>query len=184
MAARIGIEAKLYYSPLLDPADGTPWLVPAPTTPWPPANGTLPTDANNGTPAQPMIALDNCRNVGLNMSKTVADITTRGGNGWRQVLGAIKDGSVDFEMVWDSADPGFANVSHAFFQNKPLFCGVMDGDGEDSAVGYRIQGLYAPFTVLDLSRDEGLENALVANVSIQPTFVSGYNPEWVDRVNS
>ena len=177
MAARIGLNAKMYYTPLLNPVGGAPWNTPTPTTPWPATS--VPTDAANT--AEPMAELSNVRDVTLNLNKSTADITTRAGNGWRQVVGVLKDGTVEFEMVWDLADLGFANISHAYFNDKHIYLGVMDGDAADSTTGYRMQGLYSPFSVLDLSRSEGLEEALIASVTVQPTFVSGYNPEWVDR---
>lgn len=180
MAARIGVNAKMYYTPLLNPATGAAWNDPTPTTPFPATS--LPTDSANT--AQIMLELSNVRDVSLNMNKSTADITTRAGNGWRQVIGVLKDGSVEFEMVWDLADAGFQNMSEAYFQDRAIYLAVMDGDAANATTGYRIQGLYSPFSVIDLSRSEGLEEALIASVTVQPTFVSGYDPEWVDRTHA
>ena len=81
MAARIGLNAKMYYTPLLNPATGAAWNTPTPTNPWPTGAGTVPTDSANTN--QSMLELSNVRDVTLNMNKSTADITTRAGNGWR-----------------------------------------------------------------------------------------------------
>lgn len=33
--------------------------------------------------------------------------TTRANNGWRATAGTLKEGSIEFEMVWDPTDAGF-----------------------------------------------------------------------------
>ncbi len=180
MTVRIGIDAKMYYTPLLNPATGAAWNTPTPTNPFP-ASG-LPDDSANTN--QDMVELDNCRSVTLNLEKSRSDITTRAGNGWRQLVGVLKDGSVSFQMVWDTADKAFQNMSEAFFQNKHLYLAVMDSDAEDTTTGYRIQGLYAPFTVLNLTRNEELEEAILADVEVAPTFVANFSPQWVDRTHA
>ena len=181
MAVILGINAKTYYTPLLNVADDiTPWNVPTPTNPFP-ATG-IPADAANT--AQLMIELTNMRDATLNLEKNTADITTRGGNGWRQLIGVLKNGSVSFQMIWDSSDPGFANMQHAYFNDKHIYLAVLDGSAASTASGLRIQGLYAPFSVTNLSRSEALEEALLADVTVSPTFVSGFAPQWVDRTHA
>jgi hypothetical protein len=36
-----------------------------------------------------------------------ADVTTRGNAGWRATVATLKDGSIEFEMVWDTGDADF-----------------------------------------------------------------------------
>lgn len=180
MSVIIGINAKCYYTPLLNPATGAAWNTPTPTNPFP-ATG-LPTDSANTS--QTMLELTNLRNANLNMEKSAADITTRGGNGWRQRVGVLKDGTVSFQMVWDSDDDGFANVQYAFFNDTHIYLAVLDGNAASTVSGYRIQGLYSPFTVVNMSRNEDLEEALLADVSVAPTFVSAFPPQWVDRTHA
>lgn len=179
MAVRIGIEAKCYYTPLLNPSTGAAYTAtPTPTTPWP-ATG-LPTDAANSS--QVMIELTNCKSVTLNLEKSLADISTRASGGWKTEVAVLKTASIDLQLVWDPADKGFANLQHAFFAtNKYIFLGVMDGNATTTTVGYQIQGLYAPFTVSNFSRAEPLEEALTATVNLRPTNVTNYAPAWVDR---
>lgn len=178
MAVRLGIDAKIYYSPLLDPDTGTPFTAtPTPTTPFPDTD--VPTDSANSS--EPMAELTNVKNVTLTIDTTEADVTTRATEGWRASVPVLKNATVDFTMLWDSADKSFANVQHAFNQRTYIHLAVMDGDAENTTTGYRIQGLYAPFSVMNCSRNETLEDALTATVSLKPANVSGYAPEWVDR---
>lgn len=177
MAVRLGIDAKIYYSPLLNTSTGAALNTPTPTTPWPATS--VPTDAANSS--QSMLELTNCKNVTLNVEKSLADISTRATGGWKAEVAVLKSGSIDLTMLWDSADKGFANIQHAFFNDKYIFLGVMDGNSATTTVGYRIQGLYAPFTVSNFTRNEALEDALTATVTLKPTNVTGYAPAWVDR---
>ena len=43
--------------------------------------------------------IGNTRDLSLSLEKATADITTRGGDGWRQSVAPLKDGSVSFQMV-------------------------------------------------------------------------------------
>jgi hypothetical protein len=60
---------------------------------------------NTGTYAAPVWnEIKNVKDVTLNLEAGEADVTTRGNNGWRATVATLKDGSIEFEMVWDSAD--------------------------------------------------------------------------------
>lgn len=177
MAVRLGIDAKIYYTPLIDPLGQTPFDPPTPTTPFP-ASG-LPTDTANDN--QVMLELTNVKNVTLTIDTAEADVTTRATEGWRASVPVLKNSTVDFTMLWDAEDASFANVQEAFNQRTYIHLAILDGDATTSTSGYRIQGLYAPFSVMNCSRNETLEDALTATVSVKPANVSGYAPEWVDR---
>ena len=51
--------------------------------------------------------LTNVKNVTLSLQKGEADVTTRANSGWKATAGTLKEGSIEFEMVWDTADAGF-----------------------------------------------------------------------------
>ena len=64
---------------------------------------------NTGTyeaPAWEEIA--NAKDVTLSLETGEADVTTRANNGWKASKATLKDGSVEFEMVWDTEDEGSA----------------------------------------------------------------------------
>src|SRR5512146_2031330 len=83
--------------------------------------------------------LTNVKNVTLSLQKGEADVTTRANNGWKATAGTLKEGSIEFEMVWDTEDAGFTAIQTAYFTNGTIGLAAMDGDVE--TVGS--QGLWA-----------------------------------------
>lgn len=140
MATRLGMEAKIYYKVGGVAAGGT-WN-----------------------------ELGNARDVALNLEAGEADVTTRANQGWRAVVATLKEASIEFEAIWDSADPGFAALRDAFLGNNPIGIRCMDAAGGE--------GLQADFMVTGLARDEGLEEAIKANVTLKITR-SDTPPEWI-----
>src|SRR5512146_1240366 len=78
-----------------------------------------------GTPA--WTELTNVKNLTLNLQKGEADVTTRGNNGGKATAATLKEGSIEFEMVWDPADAGFTAIKDAWFNNTSIGFAVMDG---------------------------------------------------------
>ena len=89
------------------------------------------------------VEITNVKDLTLSLETGEADVTTRANNGWRASKATLKDGSVEFEMVWDTEDEGFAAVKSAFFGNTSIELAVMDGDMDTEEV----QGLRATFSV-------------------------------------
>jgi predicted secreted protein len=115
--------------------------------------------------------MKNVKDVTLNLEKGEADVTTRGNQGWRATVGTLKDGSVEFEMVWDNTDSGFSAIKNAYFNNESLALLILDAeDGE---------GLDADFSVTNFSRNEPLEEAITVSVTVKPTY-STRAPAWVE----
>jgi len=114
--------------------------------------------------------LTNVKDVTLSLESGEADVTTRGNAGWRATVGTLKTGSVEFEMIWDSADPGFAAIKDAYFNNTPIALAILDGAGGE--------GLDADFSITNFSRKEALEEAITVSVTAKPTY-STRAPAWV-----
>lgn len=120
------------------------------------------------------VRVDNVRELTLNLEASEADVTTRANGGWRATVAALKDGSIEFEMVWDTEDAAFTAVQQAFFNNSPLELAVMDGPITESGS----QGLRASFAITKFSRNEPLEEAITVSVTAKPTY-SAHPPEWM-----
>ena len=130
---------------------------------------------NTGTYAAPTwVEVSNVKDVTLNLEKGEADVTTRANAGWRATVGTLKDASIEFQMVWDTVDAGFDAIRQAFFNNTPLEFAVMDGDITDP----ESEGLRATFDVFNFTRNEALEEAIMVDVSIKPTYAENA-PEWI-----
>jgi hypothetical protein len=60
-------------------------------------------------------------------------------SGWKATAGTLKEGSIEFEMVWDTADAGFTAIQQAYFDNTSIGIAAMDGDiatnGSPEAMG-------------------------------------------------
>jgi len=130
---------------------------------------------NTGTYVAPVWAeMPNVRDVTLNLEAGEADVTTRGNAGWRATLATLKDGSIEFEAVWDNEDDGFTALQQAYFGNQTIEIAAMDGDITTPGS----EGLRATMTVTNFSRNEPLEEAITANVTVKPAYAANA-PEWM-----
>lgn len=120
------------------------------------------------------LPLTNIKNLTLNLESGEADVTTRGANGWRLKVATLKEASIEGDLLYDTADAGFAAVRNAFFGN--LLIGILALDGPITEVGN--EGLRCDASVLSFSRDESLEEALSAKLKLSPTY-STSPPQWV-----
>ncbi len=115
--------------------------------------------------------LANVKDLTLNLESSEADVTTRANNGWRATVAALKDASIEWEMVWDSDDAGFTAIKNAYFNGTPIALAILDGvNGE---------GLDADFAITGFSRSEPLEEAMSVSVTAKPTY-STRAPQWVE----
>ena len=115
--------------------------------------------------------LSNVKDVTLNLETGESDVTTRASNGWRATIATLKNGSVEFTLIWDTEDAGFTAIKNAYFNNTAIALAVLDGEGGS--------GLDADFSVPNFTRNEPLEEAITVNVTVKPTYVSRA-PTWVD----
>jgi len=130
---------------------------------------------NTGTyPAPVWVEVTNVKDLALNLEKGEADVTTRANQGWRATVGTLKDASIEFQMVWDTADAAFTAIQQAFFGNTTIEFAVMDGDITDPDS----EGLRATFDIFNFTRNENLEEAILVDVSIKPTYAANA-PEWI-----
>ena len=127
--------------------------------------------ATYGTPTWDLVG--NVRDLTLALTKDVVDVTTRGNNGWKAEVGTLKDGSVDFSMVWDTEDTDFTAMQTAFLAGTLIDFAVMDGDITTPGS----QGLRAEFDIMTFSRNENLTEALMVDVSMKPGY-SANAPIW------
>ena len=130
---------------------------------------------NTGTYATPTWnEVKNVKDVTLNLEAGEADVTTRGNAGWRANIATLKDASLEFEMVWDTADDDFTAIRTAFLSNGAVEFAVMDGDITTTGS----QGLRATMSFTNFSRSEPLEEAIKVSVTAKPTYAANA-PEWM-----
>lgn len=112
------------------------------------------------------------RDLTLTLEKGEADVSNRGTGGWRAVLGTLKDGNLEFEVVWERDDDDFEAIRDAFLANTLLDLVALDGP--ISVTG--TQGLRAEMSIMTFSRNEALEDAVTASVTARPG--SATNAPW------
>ena len=135
---------------------------------------------NTGSYNSPtLLRVDNVKDVTLNLERNVADVTTRGNEGWRANVGVLKDGTVDFTMVWNTDDVNFQAIRDAFLARSiadgTIEFFVMSADVDEADA----EGLRASFMVTKFTKNEKLEEAQMVDVTIQPT-ISDHAPQWVE----
>ena len=157
--AKLGLKAKLYY---LSTGTRATW---ASTSTGGVYSGPAPTN---------LTEMPNVRDLTLNLSKGEADATTRGGNGWKTILAALKEGSIEFEMIWDTTDTSFQAFFNAWLTDTNIAVASLDGD--KATVGS--QGLWADFVVTGFSKKEPLAEVQAVSVTIKPAY-STVAPQWV-----
>ena len=116
----------------------------------------------------------NVKDLTLSLEAGEADVTTRGNGGWRATIATLKDGSLEFEMVWDTADDDFTAIRTAFLATGSVEFAVLDGAYNTTGS----QGLRAAMAITNFSRSEPLEEAIKVSVTAKPTY-SDHPPEWM-----
>lgn len=117
---------------------------------------------NSATEGSPTwVEITPVRDLTLNMDAATADVTTRASGGWRMQVPTLKEVSLDFQMIWDPSDAGFAVIHDAYIANSTVELLILDGP-EDTAGS---EGMRGSFGITAVPRNEALEDALMCDVS-------------------
>ena len=108
-----------------------------------------------------MTEVENVRHVPLSLEAGEADITTRGNSGWRATAPTLRECSVEFQMVWKPGDTVFEAIKNAFLTAATVALAVLDQKSSVSGA----QGPLGDFSITNFSRNEALEEAIVADVT-------------------
>jgi len=159
MGTQLGMNGKMYYL-----ASGT-------RATWGTANSG---GIHEGSAPTGLTEMGNVRDVTLNLEEGEADVTTRANDGWRATEPTLKEGSIEFEMVYDPADAGFTKILGSWLQRTVIAFAILDAAKEISGT----MGLWADFKVISFSKSEALEEGQTVSVTIKPAY-STVAPEWV-----
>jgi predicted secreted protein len=115
----------------------------------------------------------------LNMSKSLVDVTTRLANGWRLQRGALKEATIDLQLLYLPDDTDFQAFQEAFFDGTQLIIGLFDGDIE---VDGTYNGLHSAVNVTGFSIPRNLEDAVVVDVTLVLDLEDTTNtaPSWAE----
>ena len=82
----------------------------------------------------------NVKDLTINLESGEADVTTRATEGWKASIAPLKEGSLEFGMLYDTADADFQAFQSAYFSNTPLALFVSDGAGTGLDADFSITG--------------------------------------------
>lgn len=129
---------------------------------------------NAGTYGSPTwTEIPNVKDLTLGMDKGDVDITTRASGGFVERVDGLIDATIDFQMLWDTADANFTAMQTAYFAKTAIEFLVLDG--VDTASGS--QGLRATCMIKTFTRTETLGEALMVDVQVLPTAAANA-PAW------
>lgn len=143
MAFVLGLNHKLYYQ-----STGT-------RATWP-ASGSAPN----------LVLIDNARDVTFGGDAGTADITRRGSGGFRETVATLNDASVEFNIVYDTADAAFTFLRGAWV-NKSVF-GLAVLDGLSATAG--TQGIWMDVMVTGFTWNQELEEPGIVDITAQNTY--------------
>lgn len=109
------------------------------------------------------VELTNVRDVTIPMTKAEAD-TSRRGSTWKTRKGTLKDASIDFQLMHDDGDTGFAALLDSYVNGTPIDMLALDGAINDG----NAQGLRATVEVFNFQPGQPLEGAVMYDVSCKP----------------
>lgn len=115
--------------------------------------------------------VENVKDVTLNLESGEADVTTRATKGWKATVATLKDASLEFNILYDTADLDFIAFQEAYFNNTPLALFVSDGLGV---------GLDADFSITAFSQEQPLEEAMTVSITAKPTSTNRA-PAWEEN---
>ena len=118
--------------------------------------------------------ISNVKDLTLTLDKGEIDVSVRSGNGFAEFVDGLIDATVDFQMLWDTADVPFSDIQAAFFAKNEVEILVLDGASTSSGA----QGLRVTCMVKSFSRSETLGEALMVDVSLRPVKNSNAAPAW------
>ena len=110
----------------------------------------------------------NVKDLTLNLESGEADVTTRATGGWRASAATLKEASLEFGILYDTADADFQAFQAAYFSNTPLSLFITDGNGG---------GLDADWSITAFTVEQPLEEAVSVSVTAKPT-ASTRAPAW------
>jgi len=113
--------------------------------------------------------LTKVRDLTMSLEKGEADFTSRASGGWESIRGALKSGSLTFDMVWDTTDAGYQAIRDAFLNNTAIALLILDAAGGE--------GLDADFEVTSFEVGQPLLEGVQTSFTVKISTTLR-NPTW------
>jgi len=129
---------------------------------------------NTGTYASPVWdAVSQVKDLSVTQSKGEVDVTTRASGGYVEIVDGLKEASIEFSVLYDTADTDFVAILAAYHANTAIEFFVGDG-----AAATGTQGLRADCLILKADISETLGEALMCDFSAKPIKNADSAPTW------
>jgi len=119
------------------------------------------------------------RDVSINVEAAEADMSSRAGAGWEEILPSLRKATIETEIIYNPADTEWAAMNDAFHAGTSIQYAFVDGDIATPGT----QGLRATFAVTKFSTPQPLTDGCKTSVTLRPTPYSDgdgeHPPEWI-----
>lgn len=113
------------------------------------------------------------RDLTCNLDKDSADMTTRANAGWKATKGSLRDGSLEFDLLYDSDDTLIAAIRNAYLGNNLIALAAMDGD----ILVAGAEGFVANFEIMSFNVPQPLAEGVTISVTAKPRS----HHEWYEK---
>ena len=103
--------------------------------------------------------LTNVKDVVTSLTSGEADFTSRANQGWKSTLTTLNEATIEFEMIWEPADPGFLAIRDAYLNRTIIGLAPLDSAG---AAG---DGIVADWSISSFSIPQPLEEVITVSVT-------------------
>lgn len=130
---------------------------------------------NTGTYGAPVWnEVPNIKDLSVDISTAEADVSTRGNAGWRATVAAQNDATATWNMVYDTTDADFVAFKDAIINKTSIELLFLDGPVGTTGS----QGLRARWMLTSTRLDQGLETAVMVDITARPTYNTDAAPAW------
>ena len=109
--------------------------------------------------------ITNVKDVTISDERATADTSTRA-SGFETAKGTTRKVSIEFSMLWDEEEEGFAAVLDAYTTQTAV---AIKAISKTSGTG-----IDADCYIMKLTRSEGLKDGVIAEVTAKPTYLTRY----------
>lgn len=123
--------------------------------------------------------VENVTDLSLEFDDGEADVTTRANGGWKAFLRALRDATITFDSVWDSADADLIALLTASIDKSSIDIACMDAPidvANEGAIGFRMQCQVYMGTLA-----QPLAEGQKVTWRLRPTYAA--NPPYFVQVN-
>lgn len=132
--------------------------------------GTAVTAAFDGDDVTAATEVSNIKNLNINMTQEMTDISTRASGGWKHEAPTVKSGSITFDMQWKPDDSQFTAIKAAFLAGSEVFAVALD----QAKTVTGAQGPGSNFVVANFTKTENLTEAQTVSVELRPSSYTAW----------